>query len=521
LVGNGKDYGFRPSDRSDRYVSDLSDDAATLGNGHDRTSQAQHHWGGPAEPSFRDPWADPEPPEWPVDVLPAGFHDMVFELGMSTGVDPGAQGISTLCAVSGAAPKNARFFPYGSAERWSVPPIIWAMIIALSGQRKTALDSPFDALREKHSKLWINYRHVLREWRAQSKAHQANSLKPPEPHSFIVTDTSPEKLQMILAETDRGTLMLRDELAGFFAFGRYAAAQTAGERAFYLESYEGRSYTVHRIGRDSLYIAVNGLTVYGHIQPDRLSEFEGLENDGLLQRLIPIRAAKAQAGRALGEIQAKAAFDATIGRLTDLRGRSYRTTQEGGDIIRQMECDGIGFAEITDYGIGFQGFCGKLHGTLARLALILHLLEDPDPELTVISPDTVLRADHLLRDFVLPHAVDFYSTLAHDRVERTRDIAGWLLTSAPVRLRASDFGKYVRPCRGLSLAELNEALDPFVTGGWLEPKIPFPTNREWKLDVRVRSAMAHRIAAATARRDEKRQMFERLRARGRAGADAQ
>jgi len=105
----------------------LSDDAdAELGQ--DRFGRAQHHWGGPAEPSFRDPWVAPETPQWPPGVLPVQFHDMVFELGMSAGLDPGAQGIATLSAASDAAPKNARFYPYGTAERWSVPPIIWAMI---------------------------------------------------------------------------------------------------------------------------------------------------------------------------------------------------------------------------------------------------------------------------------------------------------------------------------------------------------------------------------------------------------
>jgi hypothetical protein len=242
------------------------------------------------------------------------------------------------------------------------------------------------------------------------------------------------------------------------------------------------------------------LTIYGHIQPDRLGEFAGLASDRLLQRFAPIRAAKASTGRVIGAITGEPEYHAAIARLADFRGRNYRTVTEGSQIIRQMERDGTEYATLTDYGGGFQRFCGKLHGTLARTALLLQMLDDPDT--SIVQPDAIIRADHLVRDFLLPHACDFYAARAADRVARTRDIAGWLLTTAPARIRASDFGK------GLSLQQLNEALDPLVTGGWLEPNIPFKGNREWKLDLAVRAVFAKHAAAAATRREEIRRLWK-------------
>jgi hypothetical protein len=317
-------------------------------------------------------------------------------------------------------------------------------------------------------------------------------------------------LQHILGETNRGTLLLRDELAGFLSFGRYGNDKGTAERAFYLESYEGGRYTVHRATKDSFHIEVNGLTVFGRIQPERLSDFKDLQNDGLLQRFITVAAAKATVGKPLGAITGKDDFDQLITRLTKLPGRSYTTTKEGSDVVRRMETDGIELATLTDYGLGFSGFCGKLHGTLARLALILHLLEQPDLSITLIQPDTVLRAERLVRNFVLPHVLNFYGTLAPERLDRTRSVADWLLTGAPVKIRSSDFGKHTRSCRGLSLADLNDALDPLVTGGWLEPVSPFPGNREWKLNAGVREAMAHRVTAAAERREQNRKLAETI-----------
>jgi hypothetical protein len=463
------------------------------------------------DPSFRDPWAEPPAPEWPADILPVKYHDMLYELSIRGGLDPGAQGVGILCGVSGAAPKNTRFYPYGMDQNWWVPPIIWGMVLQKSGQRKTALNNPFSSLQRKHKKLWDEYEHKRRAWYALPKTEQNKRPKPPEPHSFIMGNTTPEKVQMALSRTDRGTMLLYDELAAFLAFGRYAKDGGLSERAFYIESYEGRPYTVHRVTRDSFQIAVNGLTIFGLIQPERLKKFPDLQDDGLLQRFITYRAAPAVPGKKLdGEITGKEEFDAVIERLAELFGHEYRTTNEGSDVIRRMEADGVEYAGFTDYGEGFSGFCGKLHGTVARLALILHLLKDPAPDSRLIHPDTVLAADRLVRKFVLPCAVNFYATLFPDRIDLTRDIAAWLLTSAPQRVRASDFGRHLRACRGLDGKALMQALDPLVTGGWLSPEDPFPSNRVWHLDPQVRTVMSHRVAEATARREELRTLFKRI-----------
>jgi hypothetical protein len=382
-------------------------------------------------PSFRDPWAEPEPATWPSNTLPTHVNDMIFVTSMATGIDPGAQALATIAAVSGAAPKDATFAPYGLDEIWRVPPIVWVMIVAPSGFRKTALDRPFSALQEKQNRRWGQFADELKNWRSLSQEEQKKTRKPPEPHAFIVTDTSVERVQITLAESDRGTLYKRDELAGFLSFGRYNQDKGITERSFYLESYEGAPYTVLRIGRDSIHINVNGLTVYGCIQPDRLKQFTDLEDDGLLPRFITYRLRGAAASRPVGPIPGKVAFDDTIAKLADMPGRPYRSTQESADIIRKLEAEALDYAKLTDLGPGFSGFCAKLHGTLARLALILHMLQHPDPDVRMIDPDTVIQADRIVRGFILPSAVDFYHGLSEERVERTRAIAGWLLTSAP------------------------------------------------------------------------------------------
>jgi hypothetical protein len=181
-----------------------------------------------------DPWADQKPPSW----LSRDHEETIAHLCLRDGLDFGAQALAYIAAASGAAPKNARFAPYRHSG-WSVPPIVWIMLIADSGQRKTALlNNAFLGLRKINGVHWDDYDEVYARWNAmpdtaEKKAHG----KPREPHSYIVQDTSPEALQIILAGNDRGTLLLKDELASLFDFGRYSSGTGGSERAFYLESY--------------------------------------------------------------------------------------------------------------------------------------------------------------------------------------------------------------------------------------------------------------------------------------------
>jgi hypothetical protein len=315
-------------------------------------------------------------------------------------------------------------------------------------------------------------------------------------------------MQEILAENDRGSAMVRDEIAGLLEFGRYTSGKGATERAFYLQTYEAGIYTVYRIGRDSIHIAVNGLTLYGAIQPDRLKDFKDLDKDGLLQRINMIRASATTPSNDDIIIGGADKLYNKIEALTRTESQRYTTTPEGSALIRETEKLGQKLASIQDLGIGFQGTCSKLHGTDARYALVLHLLNDPT-ELS-IPATTIERAGILIREFVLPQARDFFRSLTGAPQQRLRNVAGWILTKAPMRFLASDVTTGVWGCRGLGTKELGEALDPLVSGGWLEPETPFPSNRAWALHPSLRTAFAERAESERTRCDDVRQMFNQI-----------
>jgi hypothetical protein len=85
-------------------------------------------------------------------------------------------------------------------------------------------------------------------------------------------------------------------------------------------------------------------------------------------------------------------------------GCFYHTEPEAADMIRRLEAGALDYATVSDFGPGFQGFCAKLLGTCARLALVLHLLECNNPKVATVRTDTVGKADRIVREFILSHA---------------------------------------------------------------------------------------------------------------------
>ena len=473
-----------------------------------RSNSGANSHGDSALPRFFDPWADPPPLEFPGGVLSRQMEDTIFALALRDGVCAGLLAMAHIAAASGAASQATRFTPYDNSA-WSVPPIVWVMAIAESGQRKTAVeDLAFGGLREAHAEQWRAHRDRLRAWQALSTSERRETPKPDEPHSFLVEDATPEKLQMILASCDRGTFMARDEMAGLFEFNRYQSGSGAAARAFYLQAYEGGQYTVSRVGRDSLHITVCGLTLYGSIQPERLKDFPDLAKDGLLQRINMIRGSPTTVSHGDVAVRGTNSVQMAITSLTRREAQRYRTTPEGSALIRQTEQQGHEFAGIADFGAAFQGTCSKLHGTHARYALTLHLLDAPDQE--IIPATTIARAGIIIHEFLLPQARDFFATETGSPYQRVRDAAGWILTRAPTRFLASDLTAGVRSCRGMGTKELSELLDPLVAGGWIEPETPFPTNRAWMPHHQLRETLAAQAETERARREHVRNLLSQI-----------
>lgn len=120
------------------------------------------------------------------------------------------------------------------------------------------------------------------------QGHRQQAQKAPILRRYKSNDTTVEKLGELLRENPAGLLVMRDELVGLVA--SWDREGREGERAFYLEAWNGNaSFDTDRIGRGSIFIPNLCVSIFGGIQPDKLTGYleqatNTLANDGMLQR---------------------------------------------------------------------------------------------------------------------------------------------------------------------------------------------------------------------------------------------
>jgi hypothetical protein len=229
-----------------------------------------------------------------------------------------AAAIVAACAIVGA---RCAIRPK-SLDPWSVVPNLWGGIVGDPSDKKSpAMNAAFrpmerliveaqgeyDAARrsyEADKAAFEAFEHAIegrikeaakkpsrgdpREIAKELQAHRDQAPKEPMAKRYKTNDGTAEKLGELLRSNPNGLLVQRDELVGLVAAWEREGRE--GERAFFLEAWNGdQSFDVDRIGRGHIHIPNLCLSVFGGIQPDKLTMYLeqavcSLANDGMLQR---------------------------------------------------------------------------------------------------------------------------------------------------------------------------------------------------------------------------------------------
>jgi hypothetical protein len=474
------------------------------------------------EAPFAPEWPDPAPRFLQLELLPAPqlpLHDVlgpqlaqwVEDAAEAKGAPPDYV-FASLLAVAGATIGNARWVsPW---RGWHEPPVIWAMCIGLpSAGKSPAIDATLQPLRqaerplreeaETRVKAWAEKAELAKlaeaNWKESAKAaikagkaprerpKEADVGPPPHIPRLVVNDGTIERLGAILARQPRGTLQMRDELAGWLeGMQRYSGG--GSDRPFWLEAFGGRGFTVERMGREPLTIDRLAIGVLGGIQPDRLKSllFKS-DDDGLLARFLPIWPDPAPLRRPQAWAD-EVLIDRALARLLAL------------DMVKDNEGETrpwfIPFAEdarslmdefrqtVRGWEAEAEGlmlsFIGKLPGLAARLALVLacldHAAEGAD-EPCEITASEFGRAAHLLKAYLLPMARRAYADAATPKADRAaRRLVGIIREQGWQSFTARDVMRLDRVGLG-GKAELDPALAALEDGECIRP-VETPPNSQ-------------------------------------------
>lgn len=446
-----------------------------------------------------DPWAEFSVPAFPLDALPAPIAAFVEQNARHIGACPSALALAALGACSAAIDHrwSLAMQRHGS---WKVSPRLWVLLVGDPSRKKSPVINAALAPIEEYERAARDAYH------AEIGNRPEGAPEPEKPTRYVVGDVTVEKLGDILSRQSRGVLVKRDELSGWIgSMEKYAGGKgSAADRAFWLKAFDGGAFMIDRIQRGELWVSNLSVSLIGGIQPARLAEMHGLSSDGLLQRFIPVMMSAPHFPDDQPAGHRGSSYDALVSSLlelplplpTGLNGiRSVVFSDDARPIVEKMQRH-LFDLEQTSGGLasGFQGFVGKLAGLYGSLCLVLHLAENVrGGRLTHVSAETAANAARIVRDFVLPHAFEFYrSSETSTDGDRLQKIASWLLTSGKTRFVASDFTTNVACLRGLGLFDLAKALSPLVAGGWLHPMEPGPTPRRWSLSPAVPTHFAAR-----------------------------
>ena len=511
-----------------------------------------------ADPSFVDPFAEFVGPEFPLDILPPTLAAFVDAEHRAMGADPTAIAMAALTAVAGAVNAETQV---RMGEGWWEKPILWTVLVGQpSSMKSPILDKVHKPLSDIDHERSKRFSQAHKKWLQDKKIDKtiAGPVKQPR---CLINDATPEKVAEILSRDPSGSLMVRDELAGWLgSFERY---NSGSSRSFFLSCWNGGTFTKDRVGNGSqdadAEICVDNLAlgILGGIQPDLLGKLGDLTSDGLLQRFLIVLMKRAERGNQdhpLTEIEAE--YEKLIRSINGAPAQNYHFADDALE-VRDRVLDYLHMLELVDgFPTSLIGAIGKLKGYFARVCLVLHIARhhdgtiqttgELDPSFTpaagehlrrllgvtlddslsagingssAISRETAQMAERLVREFLLPNCFGFYDVIANGGQEREklRSIGDFILACNKTRLRPSDFTAGVHALRGEPEQKIREWVGRFCGMDWLvaeEGRSGAPA-KAWLVVSGLREHFAERRKQAQAARAEAHAILKAGGSRGR------
>jgi len=447
-------------------------------------------------------------PPFPLDVLPGWAGDMAAAVSEFLQTPPDLAGCLVLAALSTAAGGRA---VVEVRPGWREPVNLYVVVALPPGERKspafkllaapildaeqTLVDAAAPRIDEAELHLRVARSRAERSARAAENAltpeAQAEQLAEasdaaaavrqiavPSVPRLVADDVTVEAAATLLAEQG-GRLAVLSPEGGIFATlaGRYSGAPNL---EVFLKGHSGDLLRVDRKGRPPEHIAAPALTLGLAVQPEVLTTIAGMpgfRGRGLLARILYSLPTSTLGRRRIGPPpppdHVAGAYAANLRALVlDLADWTdpavLPLSADAAAAVLQFEAElepqlapGAALAHVTDWA-------GKLTGTTARLAGLLHLATHLDSGLSrPISRAQVDDAARLGR-YYLTHALAVFDLMGADPlVADAQHLLDWA-----VRRGAAEFSRreaYApNRARFAKPADLDPALTLLVDHGWLQ-----------------------------------------------------
>lgn len=484
----------------------------------------------------RDAWDDPDAtiledrrgplPPFPVDVMPGAWQPWLQRYAHGAGVRPDHVALPLLAIAAGLIGSARRV---QAARGFSQPLCLWTAVVGFSGTGKTpglavsrrelsrierSRSDSIDQARAAHEKRAAEAKASLRAWkRAVQDAVEDGKIAPDRPPEanvppdfvaarFFVSDTTIERLAVLMEARPRGMLLIADELAGLFAnMGRYSRG--GSDREFWLEAWVGDTFIVERLSRPPIALPHLLCSMTGGFQPDKLAAAFKLA-DGMAARVLfgwPTEPEYKPLSDDVGEESAEA--QEAFRRLIDLpagtpahletrvlplttNARQHFETFRHETVRGQAALDGLerewrskgpgqvlrlaGTLAYLDWAMPAMPTTGTAHERLSGSAALA-------AEPTTISEVFVDAAVRLWSTYCWPHArAVLRQTGINDRHREARRALLWIRAQGRTDVSAEDIRRDALSQR-LDAEQTASLLELLVARGWLRKRAAKATGR--------------------------------------------
>lgn len=427
------------------------------------------------------------------DMLPAVIANYAEECGELIGVDPAMVAIPALVACASALHDDVKIQPKRFETGWTESARLWCAVVGSPSVRKTpAIKRATKRLRkidhdlaDDNARQQAAYSEQMEHFKEAKKEAKKMGQSIPEPKRpamarMIVEDITVEALSEVLKDNTRGIMCIQDELSGWFGMMDAYTGGKAGnkDRAAWLQAYNGGFRQVDRVMRGSVHIPNFSVSMIGGIQPDAIRRIaKDMTDDGLMQRFIIVIGRNSRELDRMEDPVVSREYGELIERLHAVQGSGKPVTlSEDAHVIREGLMAYAG--ELADYPAlpsGLRSHLGKWSGLFARLLLVYHAIECVErrvyPTEVEVSGETADQVDRLMRRFLLPHALAYYTDVlgASGDLEHARWVAGHILSKGLQSISNRDLVQAYKQWRGLDDWRRQRVMQLLEDMSWVAP----------------------------------------------------
>lgn len=453
------------------------------------------HWTKP-----QDVFDDLRSPEIDPEMMPECVRDWMHDTAEIKGVDPSILALSSVVACAALLHDSIQIQPEINNPSWKESARLWGAVVGGSASGKTpAINAATSRLKKIQIELSKQAERLEDDYKAQEMAFDMQrksyikklseadptAVKPtkpelPEISRLLIQDVTVDKLADLLKSSNRGCLVDKPELAGWFgSMDAYKNGAGGSDRAAWLTFFDGGPLYVDRIGRGSLFVPNFGGSIIGAIQPDAFTRIvAALPEDGLLQRFLIVNARTQQEGSE--KPYNKAAND----RFHEMQQRIFDTivqpnqitlSVEANDVRKEITSRAFQLMRINFISSAMCSHLGKYQTLAARLMLTFHAIECCDqrihPQSCQISGETARRVKAFMLDFLLPHAIAFYLGIvgSSEIGKHLRKLAELCLTHESGEISNREFLQNWIGWRHCKPHDQETVINQLIDNGWVLP----------------------------------------------------